>query len=126
MSDLNALEGFDVSAAVERMLGDTDLWWQALALFVAHFQAWEAGWLAAQGQDALERKAVHALRSGAANVGAVALAKVAGELEGRLLRRCAGEEVAIPGELRSRLQEQFRLTLAVAGQATKTCRAGRA
>lgn len=108
------LEGFDVTAAVERMLGQPALWWQALDLFTRRFAEWEAEWRQTAGNDAAERKRVHALRSAAVTVGAMRLAGVAEELEARLLRRLAGESVLIDAASRQALATEFRRTLAVA------------
>jgi len=104
----NSLEGFDVPGAVERMLGQPSIWWQAIALFVQHFSGWEKAWLASIGDDALERRQVHAVRGGAANVGALRLAASAADLERLLAQRLAGEPVEIPEATRRRLSEDFR------------------
>ncbi len=104
----DSLDGFDVSAAVGRMLDQPALWWQAVGLFVAHFADWEAAWQGCVGDDARERKQVHALRSAAANVGATALAASAGALENCLLARLAGGAERVPEALRARLQADFR------------------
>lgn len=117
MSVPRPLEGFDVTSAVERMLGQSSLWWQALGLFSAHFQQWEADWLGAQGDDDAERKLVHALASGAANVGAVALYDAAAALEHALLQRRLMPGCDIPETLRSRLQAIARRSLQCAGEA---------
>lgn len=102
------LTGFDVEAAVQRMLGQPELWWQAVELFVAHFEAWEASWLAARGDDAAERRMVHALRSAAANVGAGKTACAAAVLEELLGMRLGGKPVDIPPSVRWYLQDCFR------------------
>lgn len=111
------LDGFDVSAAVGRMLDQPMLWWQALGLFVAHFANWEAVWQSSIGDDAQEQKRVHALRSAAANVGAQQLAVSAGVLEGCLLARLAGSQEAVPEALRTRLLADFRQAWKVAADA---------
>jgi len=108
-----------VTAAVARMLDQPLLWWQALGLFVAHFADWEQTWQAAIGDDGLEQKRVHALRSAAANVGALALSEAAASLEAQLLKKCAGQAVAIPESLRERLQASFRQTWRSAFEAWK-------
>ena len=84
------LNGFDVGLAVERMLGQSDLWWQAVGLFVQHFATWERDWLASRGDDAVECKKVHALRSAAANVGATRLSCAAAVLEELIEIRSGG------------------------------------
>jgi HPt (histidine-containing phosphotransfer) domain-containing protein len=102
-----ALTGFEVDLAVERMLGQPALWFEALQLFVRHFADWESKWQAAQGDDAAERRCVHALRSGSANVGASHLSTVAAALEERLALRCVGQSEAIPESARADLKECF-------------------
>ena len=66
----SSLAGFNVDAAVGRMFGRRELWWETVELFFAHHATWENEWLLSRGDDALERKKVHALRSAAANIGA--------------------------------------------------------
>ncbi len=102
-----SLNGFNVAAAVERMLGQPELWWQALGLFVQHFADWERDWLNSRGDDELERKKVHALRSAAANVGADRLSCAAAVLEELLVLRLSGKSVAIPPSVRWYLQDSF-------------------
>lgn len=119
-----SLDGFDVLAAVERMLDQPTLWWEALGLFVEHFAAWEQSWQACIGDDALERKRVHAVRSAAANVGAVHLAAAAGALEDCLLRRVAGGSAEIPASSRQQLQESFRHAWAAAASAIRATDSG--
>lgn len=75
------LPSFDVVAAVERMMGRADLWWRVLTIFLDQFDDWETGWRASQAVQENERKSVHALRSAAANIGAVRLAAAAAALE---------------------------------------------
>lgn len=108
MSVPRALDGFDVIGAVERMLDQPELWWQAVGLFVEHFADWEGQWRASIGDDAQERKRVHAVRSAAANVGAVGLADAAGVLEDALLRRISGQPAAVPDRLRETLRASFQ------------------
>ena len=103
-----SLNGFDVGSAVERLLGQPELWWQAVGLFVRHFSEWERDWLAARGDDRDELKKVHALRSGAANVGANRLACAAAVLEDLLSMRQGGRSVEIPPSVRWYLQDCFR------------------
>ena len=103
-----AIAGFDVAQAVARMLGQPTLWFEALHLFVQHFANWEVDWQKAQGDDASERKCVHALRSGAANIGANQLSAVAAALEEFLALRCAGQTEVIPESSRADLKECFR------------------
>lgn len=112
-----SLDGFDVIVAVERMLDQPTLWWEAVGLFVEHFSAWERSWQESIGDDALERKRVHAVRSAAANVGATQLAEAAGVLEDLLLKRVAGSGVEIPASSRQRLQDAFRHAWAAAATA---------
>ncbi len=114
-----SLTGFDVNAAVGRMLDRPELWWEALGLFVEHFADWESSWRGSVGDDALERKRVHALRSGAVNVGALDLAEVAGTLEAVLLKRAAGQMAEVPAGLRERLQDCFCRTWTVAASARR-------
>lgn len=102
-----ALAGFEVDQAVERMLGQPELWFAALQLFVRHFADWETKWQAAQGDDAAERRCVHALRSGSANVGASHLSALAATLEERLALRAAGRSETIPESARADLRECF-------------------
>lgn len=106
----DSLDGFDVAAAVGRMLNQPALWWQAIGLFVVHFADWEAAWRDSIGDDPLERKKVHALRSAAANVGAHEVAASAGALEDCLLARLAGGAEGVPEALRARLLADFRRT----------------
>lgn len=102
------LSGFDVAHAVERMLGQPQLWWEAVGLFVEHFADWEAQWLATQGDNAAEQRCVHALYSSAANVGANHLSCVAASLEQLLRKRCAGQAIQIPPSIRWYLKDCFR------------------
>lgn len=122
MSIPRSLDGFDVMAAVERMLDQPTLWWQALGLFVAHFSDWEQGWQACIGDEVLERKRVHAVRSAAANVGAVRLAESASALEVWLLARQAGTGTAggDAGALRRQVQVDFRQSWQAAAEAWET------
>nr|MBL8411625.1 Hpt domain-containing protein [Dechloromonas sp.] len=105
MSDLPTLEAFDVPDAVARMLDQPAIWRQALVLFVRHFADWEAAWTNCVGRDAEEVQRVHALRSGAANVGAKDLAVVAGQLEDVL--RHGGGQAASVDALRRQLREEY-------------------
>lgn len=100
-----SLKGFDVEQAVDRMLGQQALWWDALGFFLQHFSQWEKTWRPVIGQDAEERRVVHALRGGAANVGANGLACAATVLEDLLLLRLSGRPVAIPPAVRWYLQD---------------------
>ncbi len=110
------LEGFDVAAAVERMLDRPELWWQAVGLFVTHFSDWPSRWRGALGDDAAERRQVHALRSAAENVGAVRLAAAAARLESALQRRLAGREESISDDWRDDLMAAYLAAMAaVAG-----------
>lgn len=111
---LPELAGFDVPQAVGRLLDQPTLWWQALQLFVDHFADWEASWASAIGDDDREQRRVHALRSGAANVGAVALAAAAGQLEAVLLDRRAGQVAAVDDRLRGELAAVFRQSMQAA------------
>lgn len=117
MSIPHSLDGFDVTEAVGRMLDQPALWWQAVGLFVDHFSEWETEWQASIGDDALERKRVHALRSAAANVGACSVAEKAGALEDRLLVRLAGGPGEVPDVLRQGVQREFRRVWQVAAEA---------
>jgi len=112
-----SIQGFDIDAAVERMLGLSALWWQALGLFVQHFSQWEREWLAARGDDEVERKKVHALRSAAANVGADQLSCAAAVLEELLSLRLAGQQIAVPPSVRWYLQDCFREAWRAASEA---------
>lgn len=102
------LDGFDVTAAVARMLDQPALWWQSVGLFVEHFADWEQQWRESTGDDAQERKRVHALRSAAANVGASALAEAAAALEIALQNRLAGQATSVPDAARQRLLAAYR------------------
>ena len=114
-----SLDGFDVIASVERMLDQPMLWWEAVGLFVEHFATWEQSWQESIGDDALERRRVHAVRSAAANVGAKQLAEVAGELEDFLLRRASGDSADVSPDLRQRLRDSFRHAWASAATARR-------
>lgn len=78
------LEGFDVAAAVARMLDDEVLWWQSFGLFIEHYADWPGQWEISRAALRDELKQVHSLRSAAANVGAVRLAAAAEALEDAL------------------------------------------
>lgn len=108
MSAPLSLNGFDVGSAVERMLGQSELWWEAVGLFVQHFAAWDEDWLASRGNDEVERKKVHAIRSAAANVGANKLSCAAAVLEELLMIRLSGRPVEIPPSVRWYVQDCFR------------------
>lgn len=114
-----SLDGFDVIASVERMLDQPMLWWEAVGLFVEHFATWEQSWQESIGDDTLERRRVHAVRSAAANVGAKQLAEVAGELEDFLLRRASGDSADVSPDLRQRLRDSFRHAWASAATARR-------
>lgn len=101
------LDEFDVEEAVSRMLDRPELWWQALGLFVVHFSDWVIGWQASIGDDALERRRVHAVRSAASNVGAIRLAEIAGQLETSLQARLTDGDVIVDAALRDALQQAF-------------------
>ncbi len=115
----NALDGFDVAAAVDRMLGQFSLWRQALALFVEHFANWAEAWQGAQCDPVAERKKVHALRSAAANVGAVRLSAAAGALEDALAALIRGETVTALTDLRQELAVEFANGWQVAAKAVR-------
>lgn len=119
MSIPRTLDGFNVPAAIERMLDQPAIWWQAVGLFVRHFSDWEKAWLESIGDDAAERRSVHALRSAAANVGAEALSSLAGALEKLLMQRLAGEAASNPERLRQQLQGCFRQTWQAASLACR-------
>jgi HPt (histidine-containing phosphotransfer) domain-containing protein len=104
------LAGFNVPDAVDRMLGQPTLWWEALGLFVHHFADWESEWQASQGNNEAERRLVHALRSSAANVGADHLSCIAATLEELLAKRCVGQGTAVPPSVRWYLKDCFRET----------------
>jgi HPt (histidine-containing phosphotransfer) domain-containing protein len=124
MSVPRSLDGFDVIGAVERMLDQPELWWQAVGLFVEHFADWDALWQACIGNDMLERKRVHAVRSAAANVGALQLANAAGRLEDVLLKRMAGETAGDTESLRAGLRDAFQHAWRSAANAWQTNRPG--
>jgi len=117
MSVPRTLDGFEVTATVKRMLDQPMLWWQAVGLFVEHFANWERNWQDSIGNPAQEQKNVHALRSAAANVGAMALSREAAALEEQLLKSLSGEESSIPPLLRDRLRDSFRQTFGAAAEA---------
>lgn len=119
MSELPTLKAFDVPDAVSRMLGQPALWWQALALFVAHYEGWEAGWHACIGRDGDEARRVHALRSGATNVGARRLAGLAAQLEELLRERLDGGTPEISETLRQQLHEEFGIAWREAEEACR-------
>lgn len=100
------LPGFDVAAAVARMMDSAELWWRALMIFHAHFGGWEAAWLQSQTTPEAERKCVHALRSAAANIGAVRLDAAAATLENALTWSAFPPQSLAP--LRALLLECFR------------------
>lgn len=108
MSAPSSLKGFDVAAAVERMLGQPELWWAAVGLFVQHFAGWEGEWLASRGDDVQECKKVHALRSAAANIGADKLSCAAAVLEDLIVMRLAGKNLLVPPSVRWYVQDCFR------------------
>ena len=120
MSKLPSIDGFDVKAAVARMLGEPELWWQALALFDTHFGSWDSDWRTAQGDIALERRKVHSLRSAAANIGAVRLALDAEVLETFLLANPDAAATPTAQGLRRQLQHEFDLARDGARQALVT------
>jgi len=101
------LEGFNVNDAVARMLDRPELWWQAVGFFVQHFSGWKEVWLESAGNDPAERRCVHAIRSAAANVGAMHLSVLAERLEKILLQRIAGEDACVPANLRADLAAAF-------------------
>lgn len=106
----DVLDGFDVPAAVDRMLGQPALWQQALALFVDHFANWETSWHEAGDDLIQERKQVHALRSAAANVGAIRLAVRAADLELAVTSVSKGGAAHGLDALRQLLLDEFRGT----------------
>ena len=112
-----SLDGFDVRGAIARMLDQPALWWQAVGLFVEHFADWENEWQACLGDDALERKRVHAVRSAAANIGAERLASAAASLETFLLARASGKLASLPAFLRDELRVSFQQAWGVAAEA---------
>lgn len=114
MPTFDALDGFDVADAVERMLGQQRLWLQALALFVEHFADWEGNWCNSQGDAVRERKSVHALRSSAANIGASRLAACAAALEMAIAEDGASCRLNV---LRQDLAEEFRCSWTAASEA---------
>jgi hypothetical protein len=116
----HALGGFDVTAAVGRMLDQPAIWWQAVGLFVEHFADWERAWQDCIGDDAREQKIVHALRSAAANVGATELAELAEVLETRLLRQGTGQPSTVSPALRQRLRDSFRQVWQTAANARES------
>lgn len=120
MSVPRSLDGFDVTAAVARMLDQPMLWWQAVGLFVEHFADWEQAWQESVGDHAREQKRVHALRSAAANVGATALAEAAAALEDQLLKCQAGLATSVQESLRQGLHASFRQTWLSAAEAWKS------
>jgi HPt (histidine-containing phosphotransfer) domain-containing protein len=126
MSVPRTLDGFDVTAAVGRMLDQPMLWWQAVGLFVEHFADWERAWQDSIGDEAKEQKCVHALRSAAANVGATALSEAAAALEAQLLMGLAGNTMPIPESLRQHLLDSYRQTWLSAAGAWKSSAPGSA
>jgi len=120
MSQLPNIDGFDVKAAVARMLGEPELWWQALAVFDTHFGDWDSSWQAGLGDISLERCKVHSLRSAAANIGAVRLALDAEMLENFLLTRANEAATPFAEGLRRQLQHEYELARAGARLALAT------
>jgi len=117
------LEGFDVAAAVARMLDDEDLWWQSFGLFVEHYAEWLHEWESSRTSLIDERKKVHSLRSAAANIGAVRLAAAAEALEDAL----AGSQPyspAVAEGLRVALRHAYLRTWSVADAAWRDGLAG--
>lgn len=114
-----SLPGFDVQAAVSRMLDEPAIWWRAVGLFVEHFADWEREWLACLGDEASERKRVHAVRSAAANIGAERLASAAGALETLLLARAGGKIESLPAFVRDELRDSFREAWTAAAEARR-------
>lgn len=113
----HSLAGFDVPDAVERMLGSSSLWWQAVDLFARHFAGWEEDWRACVDDSSREARFVHALGSGAANIGAVRLSASARALEVALRQQVGdGKETELV-RLRDDLRRVFRETLAELAQA---------
>lgn len=101
----NDLPGFEVEAAVARMMDNAELWWRALAIFQVHFGDWKNAWLLSQAERDAERKCVHALRSGAVNVGAVQLAAAAAALENALTAQTISHRHLAP--LRTTLLDRY-------------------
>jgi hypothetical protein len=95
------LPGFEVDATVERMMGRADMWWRVLEIFHIQFCDWPTRWHQSQALHEDERKAVHALRSAAANIGAVRLAAAAAALENTLM------SAACPAPSLTSLREQL-------------------
>jgi HPt (histidine-containing phosphotransfer) domain-containing protein len=124
MSVPRTLDGFDVTTAVQRMLDQPMLWWQAVGMFVEHFSGWERIWQESIGDDAQERKRVHAVHSAAANVGAVQLAEAAGTLENLLLKRLADPAADVPASSRQQLRDAFQQAWLAASVAWEANRPG--
>lgn len=99
------LPGFEVDVTVERMMGRADMWWRVLEIFHIQFCDWPARWHQSQLVREDERKCVHALRSAAANIGAVRLAAAAGALEDILMSVACQAPALVP--LRDQLYECF-------------------
>lgn len=118
----SSLQGFDVQAAVARMLDQPAMWWQAVGLFVDHFADWECAWQASLGDEADERRRVHAVRSAAANIGADRLASAAAALETLLLARAGGKIDSLPEFLRDELRDSFREAWTIAAEARRADR----
>ena len=89
------------------MLDQPALWLQALGLFVAHFSDWEEKWQSSLADRNDERRWVHALRSAAANIGAVRLMASATALE-KHLQTPADLPDVVAETMRCRLLEDFR------------------
>ena len=120
MSQLPSIDGFDVKAAVARMLGEPELWWEALAMFDTHFGNWDSSWQADVGDISQERRKVHSLRSAAANIGAMRLALDAEVLEALLLTRPDEAATPIAEGLRRQLQHEYDLVRSGVRQALAT------
>ena len=106
------LEGFDVAAAVERMLDRPSSGAGCRSVRRAFFGL-AVALARCSGEDAAERRQVHALRSAAENIGAVRLAAAAASLEAALLGRLAGREVAISDDCRAELTAAYLATMDV-------------
>lgn len=106
------LEGFNVAAAVARMLDDENLWWQSFGLFIEHYADWLQEWETSRSNLVDERKKVHSLRSAAANIGAVRLAAAAEALEDALVGQVF--PAAVTEGLRLALREAYRRTWSIA------------
>lgn len=111
-ADLPPLEGIDVATGLRNHLGRVALYRRMLDLFLADFPAVPERIAAAQarGEWAEARRLAHSCQSAAASIGALALARLAHEVEGAYAQGRAPE----PGQTEALAVEMTRVTRALA------------